>query len=499
MRDLVLASATGAAYLPAVVTRYGWSDDFAALAGVRGIKPTLSTQWISQARPLFAAIETAAFSLAHTIAGLAVVRAFGILCLVLVALVLRRTLENNGCPPRLAMFLSFSIALLPSFRIWAAWATAMPDFIAVLMSGFASHLATVGDAGTRTKNRVGAVFLFAGAFLIYQPAAMFLWTFLAARLAFRSPKLADAIREFRDHVVVFVLGTLIALAIAGVFIALSGTGISPRAALLAPGEVPDKVSWFLTRYLATAARPFLLNSPSTGTAILTAVPVLAVVAVSIPLSMRGNTRQRIGLTSILFVLLPLCSLPNLLVAENLVEFKWLGALCSTMLIYLAAALWTIRTKVVGKRYPVAVGLPLSILLLILSATIALANTNSVLSTFVIPGEISQTFLSSEVDKVPVSSDLTMHVILPDPPFGPASAWGNTGKLGDYSTPTDLSHPWVPGAQVGLLLLERGFAPGEFEIDLVSDPEAHEPENAYVIDVRRLLPLLAVTGHRVGGP
>jgi hypothetical protein len=456
------------------------------------------TMALGNGRPLFVIATDLLFEAAGSIAGLAFVRAFGLLGIIVLALLVQRMLARGfGAPPWFSACVAFLVAMLPAVRISAVWAQTSIHSWALVLSIFTSLLLTRASTsselsrGQRIRRYFLAATLYISAFLIYQPAAMALWSGLAAWLSFCRPRLEAARRQFLTHLILFGVGTVIALGAAYLCLLLTDVEPSLRARPLnSLDDLAPKAWWFVTRYLATAARPFLVDSPSPIEALLTAVPILLIVTIGLWLMTAGALFERATHFLLLSLIVPLSVAPLLVISESQIEFRLLPAISMTLIFYLAASLRDLFKRAMTRvRVPKPPPMPSIVLVVAMVALAGFATKWDIEGTWTVPGEIKETFLRGRIDQLDPRTQ-SVAVILPSPPFGTGSAWGAHDRLGDYTVTTDLSVPWVPRPNVRLILLEEGRR--TLPVYLFTNPaEVPGPAaDVAVIDTRQLVPILA---------
>lgn len=490
--DLVLAFTAISIYAPVLFSGYAWSDDYPTLAGVEGLGRSPWAMYIALGRPLNGLITSPVFDFAGSIPGLRLARLVGVLGLIALSLLISRCLLKENVRPFQSYGLGLAIIFLPALRISAAWAQVFPHVWAAFAAAMASVLIAPPREGGVSCRRIGiASALYGTAFLIYQPAAMFIWVILGIRLAATPPPWSRAREEFLRHCVVVLVGSVGAIGIAigaanlaEVEIASRGMPSASVSALL------DKATFFATRYVPTAARPFLIRSPSNLEALLTAGPVLILTVVGLYMRVKGSLVERTRIVAMTMLLIPLAVLPNLIAKETVIEFRLLIALSPLMLIYMAAAAQTLTESVVTRIPKVSrVGSYVLASLLIVAAVMTFADLRR---TFVEPSETKDDFLRAALAGYDPDEHESVIVILPDPPFHIGSAWGAHPNLGDYSVTTDLAQPWVPRPNISLLLLESGIRLPTSKVELVVEEEGPPPPDAYFVDLRPLVQILGVS-------
>jgi len=173
-------------YLPMLTATFGYADDFAQLAeSINSIK-WLQRAWNEAARPIGGWLTEWSFHAAGTIAGLAYLRAAGLLLLLLIALVIYRHLLPLLRDPALAGLAAAFICAQPPFLVNVGWASMWLYLIPPLLS-YAAYLAILRGG----KWLLPALLLLYIALNIYPVSTMFLWFWFGTEvlLADTPPKL----------------------------------------------------------------------------------------------------------------------------------------------------------------------------------------------------------------------------------------------------------------------------------------------------------------------
>src|SRR6266545_4580341 len=199
---LMIAGAIFAIFLPAVIVPYAFSDDYPILwMAVSGdanpfFGKNIFDTTASGGRPLMGLLLQFLYSAAGTIDNLRFVRLVGIAGIVALALLLHWALVRSRIKPAPAALITLVVCSMPAFQVAASWAVLVGAPYAALLGGGASVLAvTAIDTPDLTKDLlVVATLMLVVALLIYQPAAMFFWVFLAVALVGAARESARPVR-----------------------------------------------------------------------------------------------------------------------------------------------------------------------------------------------------------------------------------------------------------------------------------------------------------------
>ena len=446
-RLLLTASIAGAfavvVYVPLVIKRSAWSDDFPLLFD------RSMTKVLADGRPVLALANRLVLGSTESIAGLAVARLIGLAGIACLVTYLTKHLLKSGWPPLTAILTGSSIALLPPFHAYAGWASVF-SFSWVMLLGAVAGQLWVESLLKRHWWRALLGFLgMTAALLAYPPAAMFCWVPFGLRLMSRpnSPRSA-ATDACRLGVLVVAAGSF-SLIIARLVMAVLGVTPHSRFHFVdSLPEITDKMAWFVSRPPAVAARPFMISSPSDAVGLLTATPVLAFILVGLFLRQEGPLKQRFSLLGIVGAAAVMTMFSHLVAPENQTEYRHMAGLIVFTWVALVLAGREIANRVLCRLFAPQVGeiICASVLVLVIGAATVSARSN-VDQVFVRPAMIKEEYLVEHLE----GFDPILHnrILIIEPPDG----WPSRRNLGIYSVRTDLAHPWVIKPNVRLLLTE----------------------------------------------
>src|SRR5436190_7411032 len=240
-------------FLPAVIVPYAFSDDYPILWMAVSGSPNpyfgknIFDTTASGGRPLMGLLLQVAFSAAGTIDNLRFVRLVAIVGILALALLLHWALVRSQMRPAVAALITVFVCSMPAFQVAASWAVLFPAPYAALLGGGASVLAMSAIDSPRelaSDRLLGATAMLVAGLLIYQPAAMFFWVFLAVALVGAARESARALRIVRTHAGVGVVGLGVAF-IVGKIAARTVHYTTPNEAHSAlTHDVVAKARWF---------------------------------------------------------------------------------------------------------------------------------------------------------------------------------------------------------------------------------------------------------------
>lgn len=459
-------------YLPIVARDFAWSEDYVYLdwPAYRLFEFTATG-----AKPLGGILLALAFPKAGTIAGLAWLRMIDVVGIAALALALARTLARSDLSPMQAGLFAISAALLPPFHFYAGWATAFLYSWACLMSILAEELWTTGETRRSIPHRAAALVMLCAAFLIYQPAAVFLWCIVGMRLTLDKPGTDSAIRQ--------VVSLLLLVIVAGIFALLIGKAtsfffeipITDRASLVdSPRSLASKAVWLVTRPTIIGVRPFAISRPGSAAAQAAAVATYLLMAYGLFLAARGGFPERVSRTILLLLMPLLAMLPNVVAAENQIEFRILPGLCVLTWWYIYFSGLTILKRL-SISDPEAVGTISLGGACILAAWLCATNMGR---TMVDPGRTKDAYIRSQLAAFVQGRHSGVYIVN-DPSF-----WLDRRKpnIGMYSMVSDLQSKLMPVPNTRLLAGELGIRPAMVRVG--KDKESAMPSEL-VIDLTPL--------------
>ncbi len=434
-----------AVYAPLAGQRSAWSDDLPLLVDKSGIVG----QSVDDGRPVLALVNWLVLGSTDTIGQLVLPRLLGVLGIALFVGYMTRVFRNSGWSSWTSALLACSVGLLPPFYGYAGWATAFSYPWLVLMGAW-SGSTWVDSLRERRLARMALAFIvFLTAILAYPPAALFCWAVLGIRLASAHVSLRrSVIDSLSMGGLVLVAGT-VGLAIGRIFMAVLDVEPSRLQIVDSVPEVVDKLVWFATHPIAVAARPFQISSPGNTAAVLTAGPVLVVIAVGLYLRQNGSRTERAASVSLLMGLCALTMTMHLVSVDNQIEYRFMPGIVVLTWVYLVVAIRAIHRWLSGRTAGIerlgVVGV--AALAVVVGVATSQART-TIEQVFIRPAEVKEQYLTDRLEGFdPARHDRI--VVLE-----PAEGWPSRTNLGIYSSRTDLGHGWVIEPNLCLLLEER---------------------------------------------
>jgi hypothetical protein len=444
---LVSISILCVAYMRGVFLTTAWSDDYPIM--VRQ-DHDISTPLID-GRPLFALLQFLSFSVVgENPKNLFILRAISLTALFGLFLLLIKYLGIRSRSEQVIIALGLC---LPSFQWFVYWATIWSWSFPLLLSTIA-WMMWKHDR----KPRLLPIFMLTGAILIYPLNSLLPFALLAVKATYNKTEIRVLWKEFFDCLKLYGVGICVSVIVILLVFRINATSPSGKVSTIVNlSEIVEKLTWWATRPVTTAFRPFLIDSPSAAIAFFTMIPVVLVVFIGLfrqSLRMNENPFLRIA-TVMVFAAIPIS--PLLIVSQNQIDFRLTASW--NLVIFLIFSFF-ISSWLNGYR---------KIRLLILSLVtvlVVIQSNENFLRTFEIPYSQKNTFLISSLQECDPTDDVI--VILPK------RSWPSQPLLGNFSTVSDLAHPWVLESNVNII--KRQIYPNLFsKTRLVYQPEKTDEE------------------------
>ena len=249
-------------YALGVFFKSAWSDDYSSLLDPEGHR----VHAIKDGRLLHGASIDFFYSHFNTVQSLTFIRMFGLAGLILLNdLLLRKFLKIESS---IAVAVASTVAFtLPSFQFSAHWAGAF---------GFAwtAYLAILGftlfNENSKLKKFLGYL-VFVLSLFAYPLMSFFIFPFIYALWLIRGVSIKILFRDLAVGIFLFVSGAAISFAITAFYLNVKGLIFNDRVALVAVDDIPSKIVFFFTRPFALTYRPFLIDSPTLSSLLLTLI------------------------------------------------------------------------------------------------------------------------------------------------------------------------------------------------------------------------------------
>lgn len=461
-----------ACYLPVVLENYGYADDFPMLHEARSQVKWIQPAMTSAGRPIGGAIIEYTFRAAGTIGNLRYLRGASVLALLLLTVLMYRHFLKYFDDGLMAALSAAFISTLVPFQVYVGWASPSYGLVGVLLTFPAYHCLRRCCEATVLRCRIGW-FLAAMVGLVlslftYQPAAMFLWFWIAVDLLLMERLSSNEVRQGAWAVSLFAGSLLTYFAIYRML------GLSnPRATL--SHDVFGKLHWFGTEVMRTVLRMQWIDDHSK----IWPIVVVLVILVAGLIQVRREGRMGLVRLVLMTTLVPLSYTANLAAADSWHTYRTQIALMPVVGVWFWFSLTVILRRVVCSQ-------PLTVLVLSVALCVGVLKTNSnMMSYFVIPHSMEYRLLKSELRQANLAGNERIYVIktnvaLPEttyfdefgfPTSATPSEWGMLKSM----TILCLQDLYPSQGQLAekLIVLEAGQSPPSNDTNMV------------VVDMRRL--------------
>lgn len=249
-------------YALGVLSKSAWSDDYAAILNPGAV----GLHAIKDGRLLHGWSIDFFFSNFDSVQSLTFIRIFGLAGLILLNdILIKKFLSVQSS---IAVVVASTVAFtLPSFQYSAHWAGAFgfswTAYLAIL--GF-----TLFTENTGFKKSCGYL-VFVLSLFAYPLMSFFIFPFVYSVWLIRGVSIKALFRDLAVVIFLFVSGGAISFALTALYLNIKGLTFNDRVALVAVDDIPSKIVFFFTRPFALTYRPFLIDSPTLPSLLLTLI------------------------------------------------------------------------------------------------------------------------------------------------------------------------------------------------------------------------------------
>jgi hypothetical protein len=441
-----------ATYAECLIQTFGFSDDFWLLWEWRQHPRTVTEVWNAAGRWMTAAWCQLAWYGAESLDDLWRPRLGGLIGIYVLAVALAWSLRRMGYSRTFSFTGAALAVLLPTFQVYAAWATCAGHVYGCLLSLASFWLI---ERGRHSSLAIGAAWHVVAAtlqllaFATYQPAAMFAVPLIAMWVLSRNSQWTwEDTRKLALHL--GLLGVCMAAYLVIFRLrpqAPSGVDLSERAA--ASTHYLLKLGRFVLQPIAQSCIPFGFTKDWTNG--LLALVALATLGGIIPLGLwqrlSGHGRQRLMQIGIAYALIPLSYAPNLFVASDFFPYRTRPAIAvMVLLLLLAAGGGWLRVLARSERIQQRLSLIVAAMAILFAAWL---GRQHVQNYFIVPFRAEWSQLCREVGQAAKMGSATPRRVTflrppPEPPLAPQVIYDEFGRL-------NTSIDWVNEGMVGLAL------------------------------------------------
>jgi hypothetical protein len=399
-------------------------------------------------------------------------RIVSLIGIVIVAWQLYREFHAYRVTRSASAWLAFSLCAMPAFIYYAVSAATMyvPYALALgILSGQCARRIALATTN-RERGLYGVVCLlaFAGATLIYEPAAMGFWIPVAMFLFGHQLSVRAFLKRLVWQLAIFgVVG-------AAMYVTYALEGVHDPARTPLSPNLLDKFVWFLGQPLAMALNLFVIPSSA-----IIEVAVGVFIGAGFWLYLRGNVAKRIVGVAAMLITLPLSFLPHLISAHIWPIYRTQVALTSLLVLYGFFALRGFVSLIGPKRaylgkYVLIVAVPA------FAVIAGLVAARSTLVNVAVPNIMEFSFLKGQLAKADLTTTKTVYVIRPH--------WGDSFAPEVEEEFGAMTSYWEWGAipMVKVALEEQGYDYNQFTVKTIGPDEELPPlDNSVIIDMRQI--------------
>jgi hypothetical protein len=467
-----------ALYYPVLTTTYGFTDDYYDLQDGSLGGHNLWRHQVSEGRPLMGLTQLVLFPMAGRADHLGWLRAINLASLCVLAGAIYFTFQGAGFASLLAAAFSLGIAALPCFQICTAWAAMVAIPLAAVIAGVAASvplsLARDWQDGSHMFRYCVAFLLLLASLLVYQPAAMFFWVYVAISLLTMRQGIGTIFHRFSRCLAVFTGSIIVGFFIFKLGTACYGASDPERAGLTR--DVLGKAAWFIRLPLRNALNLDTLYHPKRYLAVVAAL----FAGSGLLLFFAGSWKQRASKLGIALVLIPLSYLPNLAAADSYGPHRTQVALTPLLAFYFVLAL----SGYLGAAPALSPRARESILLGLVGVWVcgaAVAARHSLVNYMTKPQAVEYQLVKNQLRDIATSSNAIIYFIPP----------GLNDRLTDFHCYDEFGTPssfkvWAQEGMVKSVLREMGRDAGATKVvTITADELPRLPPETSVIDMRRL--------------
>lgn len=332
LRSGIIAAVVASPAIPALTSKYGFSDDYSFLGYEQSTRELLREVAGGHQRPLAGLFCVIGRELVGTIDGLGWVRLVGLAGAIALAVAMGAAARAAGFGERFALTLALAVGLLPSVQLYAAWATLAPCGWVSGASILASQQLVNADVSLSFARRARVAALLLVSALTYQPAVGFFIVGLVLSLLSSQPRHEPRLLLERH-------ASALAMAVAGVFvwIVVARLTINDGYRTTLASRPGRKLSWFSTEVFNNAANTFDITPSHSVEVVVVLVIAAVIVVVGRRQSQRLGRKQGVLVAGVLVLALPVTYTPNLIVDETWAAYRTLAALSALVVVFVLVA------------------------------------------------------------------------------------------------------------------------------------------------------------------
>jgi hypothetical protein len=427
-----------ATYFYGVFSVSAFSDDYPALVDPAEI----ANHAARDGRPLNGLGFFLFFGVAHSVENLWILRLVGLLGLVLLSDVVNKRLLSVSSS-NWSVFASTIAFTSISFQFFTHWATAF-------MFPWAAALSLIG-LGFWTKeskvSKIVGIALLTCSLAIYPLLSFFSFSVVFVEWYFGNSKFSNYVAKIKSTILYMGTGGTLLLIYIVLYRIFNTSGLGDdHGGLVSLSELPRKIFWFVSRPVALGFWPFSLTSPTLPQLAITGLPILALLSI---FALRKTNFNLIN-TGKFFIALALAIVlalaPLLVVSQNQIDFRLIGAVKWLIETLLIGGLFAFFGTFFATRRKAIAGFLAGVL-----ALLAFINVNQIFNTNFKTGYLQEIdFFKKSISDCSVTQ-LEIGVLI----LSRTKAWPSKPLVGVLSQTTDLASEWVPVNSMRLYLSSQG--------------------------------------------
>ncbi len=410
-----------------------FSDDYPGLVDPSG----MAMHATRDARPLYGLGLYLFFGLANSVENLWILRLIGLIGIILLSDSINTRLlraSSSGW----SVFASTIAFTSISFQFFTHWATTfMYPWAAILsLTGL-----TFWAKGSKVSRMIGIAYLLLS-LMIYPLLSFFLFSVVFVEWYFTDFKFSNYVTKLKSTILYIGTGSTILFISIALIRVFNPSGLNARVGFVSLSELPEKFVWFVSRPVALGFRPFFLTSPTFSQLAITALPIIALLSFFALRKTNYNLMNTGKLFLALAVTIGFALTPLLVVSQNQIDFRLLGAVKWLIETLLIGGIFEFLSAFFGMRRRAISGLLAGVL-----AMLALYNVNQVFDanfkTHYLQGV---SFFKASITRCD-PTELKNGVLT----LSRTKAWPSRPLVGVLSQTTDLASEWVPVNNMKLYL------------------------------------------------
>lgn len=439
-------------YFAQANAEFAFADDYSFLYETNfGDSNALLKHDLAEGRYLSGLFQTLGFMVFSDLSSIRFLRLLSLLGIALLFIILLQTVKLSLSTVDSIALISM-LFLLPVFSQYVTFAVTWVAPWAILCSFLATKALIESE-----KTGIGIVFpLTFTALSFSQTYPFWSYTFIGLFLLLGQIQLGECVKKSLKMTAIIVSAFILQAVLQTVLEKSTGIEISDRIETASLHEIPTKLTWFFTRVIVSAYRPYFIDSP---TAIEAALISGAFFSLGFYVYMKVNKsgeiiyvrKKLLGEILLIQILIVLSVSPLLVWGQNQIEFRLFGAgsfLALSFVLIPSLNFMRLANKKIGSL-SLLVLLPVTFL-----SVLSLARANELR---VEPYKAKHDFIRESIEacyKQGVTE--TISYIIPN-------EWPSRVLLGDYSVGTDLQMSWVPKPSIALEIYNTNRKFGYLEV------------------------------------